>query len=63
MLFRLSALLSILEGSKRLRGKMAPILWRPYRFWLMIFFLSQFVTRNHPAWAFRILCVKEKDST
>jgi len=49
-----------IQGFRCLRGEMARIKWRPYRFWYMVSLLSQFITKNHPAWAFRILCVKEK---
>ncbi len=49
-----------IEGFRCLRGYMASIRWKPRRFWLMTSLLSQFVTRNNPAWAFRILCMKVK---
>jgi SAM-dependent methyltransferase len=49
-----------IEGFKCFRGEMARILWRPRLFWLMVSLLSQTFTGNHPSWAFRILCIKEK---
>jgi len=51
-----------IQGFRCLRGEMAGIKWHPYRFWHIVSLLSQFITRNHPSWAFRILCVKEKGS-
>jgi SAM-dependent methyltransferase len=51
-----------LQGFRCLRGEMACIRWRPTIFWLMVSLLSQRVTRNRPAWAFRILCVKLKQN-
>lgn len=49
-----------IQGVKCLRGEMAGIKWHPYFIWHSISLLSQPITRNHPSWAFRILCVKEK---
>lgn len=49
-----------IEGLRFLRGEMARIRWRPYRFWLTVSLLSQAVVRNRPAHSFRILCVKGK---
>jgi hypothetical protein len=51
-----------IEGIKCLRGEMARIRWYPPRFWLVVSLFSQIVVRNRPYHAFRILCVKEKQS-
>lgn len=48
-----------IQGIKCMRGEMAAIKWRPYFVWHSVSLLSQFLTRNHPSWAFRILCVKD----
>lgn len=48
-----------IEGLRWLRGEMARIRWRPWRFWLTASLLSQAIVRDRPRFAFRILCVKE----
>ncbi|MDB4891928.1 MAG: hypothetical protein JWL61_3783 [Gemmatimonadetes bacterium] len=49
-----------IEGLRCLRGEMARIRWRPWRFWLTVSLLSQRLVRNRPRFAFRILCVLER---
>lgn len=50
-----------INGLRPLRGEMAQVRWRPHRLWLIVSLLTQLFTRDRPAWAFQILCVKEKD--
>ena len=46
------------EGLRPLRGYMARIRWKPYRFWLTVSLLTQPLVRRFPRFAFRLLCVK-----
>jgi len=48
-----------INGLKCLRGEYALVRWKPSLFWKIISNLSQLFTRNHPKFAFQILCIKE----
>ncbi len=50
-----------INGLKSLRGIEAKIKFKPLALWNLISTLTQFFVRNHPDFAFQILCVKEKE--
>jgi predicted TPR repeat methyltransferase len=49
-----------INGYKSFRGEYADIRLRPKLIWRIVAELSQFLVRNHPRYAFQILCVKEQ---
>lgn len=49
-----------INGHKSLRGEYADIKLRPKIIWRMVSEITQLFVRNHPQYAFQILCVKEK---
>jgi predicted TPR repeat methyltransferase len=48
-----------INGWKPLRGEYANIKFRPRWFWGIVSDITQFFIRNHPEYAFQILCVKK----
>ncbi|PKM92138.1 MAG: SAM-dependent methyltransferase [Euryarchaeota archaeon HGW-Euryarchaeota-1] len=48
-----------INGWKPLRGEMAKSKYSPAFFWNRISEITQLFTKNHPKWAFQLLCVKE----
>lgn len=52
-----------IEGLWFLRGYMAKIKWRPFRFWTAISLASQIITKKRPKIAFRLLCTKSLTKT
>ena len=49
-----------IDGWKGLRGEYSKIRFWPERLWTTISDITQLFTRNHPEYAFEILCVKDK---
>ena len=50
-----------INGWKALRDKLSLLKYRPYYFWLIVSDITQLFTRNHPSYAFQLLCVKNID--
>lgn len=48
-----------ISGWKILRAERGEIDWRPKIFWFLVSRLTQFYTKNHPEYAFSILCMKD----
>lgn len=47
-----------INGWKTLRGELGQIRYRPMRLWTFISIITQKYTRNHPKFAFHLLCIK-----
>ena len=48
------------HGLKALRGEKAILKFNPKPIWELISMLTQYIVRNHPEFAFEILCIKSK---
>ncbi|MBU4242294.1 MAG: SAM-dependent methyltransferase, partial [Nanoarchaeota archaeon] len=48
-----------INGIKSLRKEFTTIKYKPRFFWTIISDLTQIWTRNHPKYAFQILCIKD----
>jgi SAM-dependent methyltransferase len=49
-----------IHGLRNLRGERATLRFSPKLFWEIISTLTQYIVRNHPEFAFEILCIKSK---
>ena len=49
-----------MNGLKHLKGEYAAPKYKPKSLWYVVSEITQLFVRNHPEWAYQILCVKKK---